>query len=168
MRGPIVVHTHRPLRMGRRRFLGVAAAAILWPAATAAIQAPPPNTDELPLASDAEALALLVDVQAVAPTLVVDARYHGYDNFTGAPLPGYEANKVLLRWEVAEALARVQDGLAQRRLGLKVWDGYRPVRATLWMVEWAEASGNAWLLEQEWWHFSFDVPGALPFDLPIR
>jgi hypothetical protein len=21
--------------------------------------------------------------------------------------------------------------------------------------------------DQEWWHFSYDVPGALPFDLPI-
>jgi D-alanyl-D-alanine dipeptidase len=122
---------------------------------------------------------------------------------------------------------------------LLVFDGYRPVRATLAMVRWAERSGRRQLVtdgyiasrsrhnlglavdltlvdvrtgssidmgtpfdtfseaahtsnahgrvltnrrilvramesegfrnyEKEWWHFSFHVPGALPFDRVIR
>lgn len=34
------------------------------------------------------------------------------------------------------------------RLGLKIWDGYRPVRATFGMVEWAERAGQRWVLDE--------------------
>jgi D-alanyl-D-alanine dipeptidase len=63
-------------------------------------------------------------------------------------LPGYERPIALLRPEAAEALGRVQARLRPRGLGLKVFDGYRPVRATLGMVAWAERTGNQWVLEQ--------------------
>ena len=69
------------------------------------------------------------------------------NNFTGAPLPGYEANAALLRREAAEALVRVQRRLATGDLGLKVWDGYRPRRATLAMVDWCERTGHTSLLD---------------------
>ncbi len=41
-----------------------------------------------------------------------------------------------MRREAAQALARVQASLKAQGLGLKVWDAYRPVRATLAMVAW--------------------------------
>lgn len=91
---------------------------------------------------------LLTDVRALDPSIRTDVRYATADNFTGAPLPGYEVPRVLLRPEAARSLARVQAGLRDEGLGLKVFDGYRPVRATLAMVEWAESSGNDWVLEQ--------------------
>jgi D-alanyl-D-alanine dipeptidase len=78
----------------------------------------------------------------------VDIRYATADNFTGAPLPGYEVPLPLLRPEAARALARVQARLRAGGLGLKVFDGYRPVRATLAMVAWAERTGNGWVLDQ--------------------
>jgi D-alanyl-D-alanine dipeptidase len=53
----------------------------------------------------------------------------------------------LLRREAADALGRVQGRLAGRGLGLKVFDGYRPVRATLAMVEWTERVGRTDLLD---------------------
>jgi D-alanyl-D-alanine dipeptidase len=84
----------------------------------------------------------------LAPDLRAELRYATSGNFTGAPLPGYDADRVLLRPAAAAALARVQARLAERGVGLKVWDAYRPVRATLAMVEWAERSGNEWVLEQ--------------------
>jgi D-alanyl-D-alanine dipeptidase len=116
--------------------------------APAALRAQVPvNTAPQPIASDSAAAALLVDVRSIDSTIVVDARYFGPNNFTGAPLPGYGANRALLRREAAEALARVQRRLAADGLGLKVFDGYRPVRATLAMVDWAERTGRRHLLD---------------------
>ena len=197
------------------------------------------NTAELPLGTQAAAESLLVDVQSLDSTIRVDARYAGANNFTGAPLPGYEAPRALLRHEAAAALVRVQVRLRTGGLGLLVFDGYRPVRATLAMVDWAKRTGRRDLLddgyiarrsrhnlglavdltlvdpysgtqldmgtpydtfseaahtanatgrvlryrqilvramksegfsnyEKEWWHFSYDVPKALPFDKVIR
>jgi D-alanyl-D-alanine dipeptidase len=82
----------------------------------------------------------------VDSTIRVDARYAGANNFTGAPLPGYDAPRALLRREAAAALGRVQARLRTGGLGLLVFDGYRPVRATLAMVEWAERTGRVDLL----------------------
>jgi D-alanyl-D-alanine dipeptidase len=107
----------------------------------------PVNAEPQPVASDSVAIARLVDVRSLDSTILVDARYSGADNFTGAPLPGYQANRALLRREAAEALARVQRRLARDGLGLKVFDGYRPVRATLAMVDWAERTGRRNLLD---------------------
>ncbi|HET6577158.1 MAG TPA: M15 family metallopeptidase [Gemmatimonadales bacterium] len=192
-----------------------------------------------PVAPDAMADSLLVDVRSVDSTIQVDARYATPANFTGAPLPGYEAPRALLRREAAAALARVQRRLRTGDLGLRVFDGYRPVRATRAMVAWAERTGHRALLdsgyiarrsrhnlgvavdltlvdlvtgtevpmgtpfdtfteaahtanaagrvlryrrllvrmmesegftnyEREWWHFSYTVPAAVPFDRVIR
>jgi D-alanyl-D-alanine dipeptidase len=87
--------------------------------------------------------AALVDVQELEPSIVVALNKLTADNVTGAPLPGYEANRAFLQPAGAEALARVQRRLAGRGLGLKVFDGYRPVRATQALVAWARAQGRA-------------------------
>src|SRR4051812_17568571 len=57
----------------------------------------PVNTPELPTANDEAADSLLVDVQKVDSTIVVDLRYATPNNFTGAPLPGYKGNHAYLR-----------------------------------------------------------------------
>jgi zinc D-Ala-D-Ala dipeptidase len=90
----------------------------------------------------------MADLTEVDSSIRVDVRYATADNFTGAPLPGYEAPRVLLRPDAAASLVRVQARLRGQGLGLLVWDGYRPVRATLAMVDWAERTGNDWVLEQ--------------------
>jgi zinc D-Ala-D-Ala dipeptidase len=206
------------------------------PPAVAAVSV---NTPELPVAPDEAADSLLIDVQSVDSTIRVDVRYAGSNNFTGAPLPGYDAPRALLRREAARALARVQRRLRKQGLSLLVFDGYRPVRATLAMVRWADRTGRRDLLTEgyiarrsrhnlglavdltlvdaqngssldmgtpfdtfseaahtanaqgrvlanrrilvramesegfrnygkEWWHFSLDLPGALPFDRVIH
>ena len=89
-----------------------------------------------------------MDVRRVDSTIAVEIRYATSDNFTGAPLPGYDAGRALLRREAAAALGRVEARLRPAGLGLLVYDGYRPVRATLAMVDWAERSGNRWVLDQ--------------------
>jgi zinc D-Ala-D-Ala dipeptidase len=123
-------------------------ACLLLLAACASAPAPPINAPPVPVASAAAAESLLVDVQAVNPRIAVSLRYFTSDNFTGAPLPGYDANRAYLRREAAAALGRVQAQLDSEGLGLLVWDGYRPVRATEGMVAWAEQTGNMQLFEQ--------------------
>ena len=90
----------------------------------------------------------LVNVRRVDRTIRTEIRYATAGNFTGRRLPGYERPRAMLRPSAAAALARVQARLRTEGLGLKVFDAYRPVRATLAMVEWAERSGNQWLLDQ--------------------
>jgi len=91
--------------------------------------------------------SLLVDVQSVDSTIRVDLRYATAKNFTGAPLPGYEGPRALLRQEAATALGRVQARLRRVGLGLRVFDAYRPLRATLAMADWAERAGRKDLFE---------------------
>ena len=120
--------------------------------ALAAACAPPPaaveaNTAPIPTAPDSVAARILADVRDIDSTIRVEARYHTSNNFTGAPLDGYRANRALLRHEAAVALGKVQRRLASQGLGLLVYDGYRPVRATLAMVDWAERTGRVSLLD---------------------
>lgn len=218
---------HRPLLL-----LGVAALA----ACGSNSRATQANTAPQVVASDSAARSHLSEL---ASAIRQEMRYATVNNFTGAPLPGYGRPVALLRREAAAALGRVADRLAGQGLGLKVWDGYRPVRATLAMVEWCEREGRTDLLdngyiarrsrhnqgvavdltlvrldsgaeldmgtaydhfdatahtanatgqvavnrrllvdameaegfvnyENEWWHFSFDVPEPVPFDLPLE
>ncbi|HKP48701.1 MAG TPA: M15 family metallopeptidase [Gemmatimonadales bacterium] len=96
---------------------------------------------------DAMSNPLLVDVRSLDSTIRIDLRYATANNFTGAPLPGYQAPRALLRREAAAALVRVQARLRREGLGLKVFDAYRPVRASRAMVEWAERTGRTALIE---------------------
>lgn len=79
----------------------------------------------------------LVYLRDVDPTIAQDIRYATRDNFTGRPLPGYDAGECILARGAALALKQVQADLAAAQLGLKVYDCYRPVRATRAMVQWA-------------------------------
>ncbi len=106
----------------------------------------PINTPASEIAPDRAAGSLLVDIRSLAPQIVTDLRYATADNFTGAPLPGYLANRAYLRREAAVALARVQSVLRERGLGLKVFDAYRPARATDAMVEWTRRANRGDLL----------------------
>lgn len=67
----------------------------------------------------------LVDISTIDPSIVVDIRYATPNNFTGVAV--YPVGRCLLRRDIAERLQRVQEGLQQRSLGLKVWDCYRPI-----------------------------------------
>jgi D-alanyl-D-alanine dipeptidase len=226
-------------RFGLVAFAFASACATPSPATNAGAAATPINTAETAIAPDAIADTLLADVKSFEPSIVVEMRYATANNFTGEPLPGYLANRAFLRREAAARLAAVQRGLRTEGLGLKVFDAYRPVRATTAMVDWtarvnrpdlltdgyiasrsrhnlglaidltlidlasgrelemgtafdtfsaaahtANATGLAAAnrqklkaameregfanYDQEWWHFSFNVPNPLRFDRVIR
>lgn len=82
-----------------------------------------------------------VYLRDIDSTIAQDMRYATADNFTGHPLPGYNAGECILRREVAAALRDVQANLARENLGLKVYDCYRPARAVRAMEAWAH-DGN--------------------------
>lgn len=76
-------------------------------------------------AAIAQAPPDLVEIQSVNPRIRIDLRYATADNFLGKAM--YRVNKCFLRREVAERLSQVQADLEALGLGLKVWDGYRPL-----------------------------------------
>ena len=198
------------------------------------------STDAPIIAPDSVAARELADVHGLDTSIVIEARYATSNNFTGQPLPGYLANKAFLRQEAAQALVRVQRRLQSGGMGLKIFDGYRPVRATQAMVDWARRTGQMHLIEdgyiasrsrhnlglavdltlvdwsvggrevdmgtpfdtfseaahwanatgrtlryrqllrtmmesegfkqydQEWWHYTFEAPDPVPFDVPVQ
>jgi D-alanyl-D-alanine dipeptidase len=93
----------------------------------------------LPAAVQAQgrASAGFVYLRDVDPSIRQDMRYAGQSNFTGHPLPGYDASECVLRRAAAQALARVQADFARENLSLKVYDCYRPTRAVKAMARWA-------------------------------
>jgi zinc D-Ala-D-Ala dipeptidase len=80
-----------------------------------------------------------VYLRDVAPAILQDLRYAGPENFTGKPVPGYEAPECILKRGAAEALKRAQENAQKRGFSLKVYDCYRPVRAVRAFVAWAKA-----------------------------
>ena len=79
-----------------------------------------------------------IDLKELMPNLRSDLRYFGSNNFVGAPIEGYNAPKVLLTKDAANALKKVQDELERLGFGLLVYDAYRPQRATDHFTKWAE------------------------------
>ncbi|HWU81924.1 MAG TPA: M15 family metallopeptidase [Methylophilaceae bacterium] len=71
------------------------------------------------------------------PTIRLEMRYASNDNFIGRPIDGYHKPRALLTAEAALALLKVQDALADFKLGLKVYDAYRPQRAVNDFLRWA-------------------------------
>ncbi len=80
-----------------------------------------------------------VYLEALAPTILQDMRYHGRENFLGQRVDGYAAPRCILTRAAAEALARVQAELLPQQLSLKVFDCYRPQRAVAHFMRWARA-----------------------------
>jgi D-alanyl-D-alanine dipeptidase len=109
-------------RLGGALRWSLVALALLLPAAAAGQSRVPPG---------------FVYLRDVDPGIRQDMRYAGSNNFTGYPLPSYDAGECVLRRAAALALARVQADLARENLSLKVYDCYRPARAVAAMARWA-------------------------------
>ncbi len=79
----------------------------------------------------------LVDVSTLDPTIVIDMRYAGPNNFVGQKIDGYENAVCLLTPPAATALTRVNRDLSSRGYRLVVFDCYRPQRAVDHFVRWS-------------------------------
>ncbi len=69
----------------------------------------------------------LVEIIQVSPRIKLDIRYATSNNFTGKVI--YSSPRCFLRRKTAERLHRVQLFLEKEGLGLKIFDGYRPLSA---------------------------------------
>jgi D-alanyl-D-alanine dipeptidase len=72
------------------------------------------------------------------PGIRWDAKYATWDNFTGKPVDGYVANRIVGTRALCSALESVQEKAASLGFGLLVWDGYRPQRAVNRFLSWSE------------------------------
>ncbi|MCI5052623.1 MAG: M15 family metallopeptidase [Simkaniaceae bacterium] len=79
-----------------------------------------------------EKMSQLIDLAEYDPRLVLDVRYATTNNFLGVAL--YDSPRIFLIEAVAKKLSAAQDRLEKKGLGLKVYDGYRPmsVQKALW------------------------------------
>ncbi|WP_046759130.1 M15 family metallopeptidase [Kordia jejudonensis] len=78
-----------------------------------------------------------VYVEDEIPTITLEMRYFGTNNFVGAKVDGYEAEKCILSKKATRALQNVQDQLCEMGLGIKIYDAYRPQRAVNHFRRWA-------------------------------
>jgi zinc D-Ala-D-Ala dipeptidase len=78
---------------------------------------------------------VLVDVSAVVPDAVIDLRYARADNFVHEAVYRSDA-RCLLRYDVADRLARAAEELRAKGYRLVLWDCYRPhsVQKRFWAL----------------------------------
>lgn len=77
----------------------------------------------------ADSLQKMIEIKTLIPNIVYDLRYATQKNFTHRKF--YKSGKqTFLRLPVVKALHEVQDDLAKRNYGLKLFDAYRPYEVT--------------------------------------
>lgn len=83
---------------------------------------------------EAEIAHGLVRAETIYPPPLEEVRYATTYNFTGHVLYPFPA--VFLHKDAAAALQKVQEELASEGLGLKIYDGYRPlsVQSRMWQI----------------------------------
>jgi zinc D-Ala-D-Ala dipeptidase len=79
-----------------------------------------------------------VFVDEAVPGIRWDAKYATWDNFTGKPVDGYLANRIVGTMALCAALQTAQATAASVGFGLLLWDGYRPQRAVECFLRWSK------------------------------
>jgi len=80
--------------------------------------------DRPPKDPNATRTADLVELVKLDPTIKLDIRYAGANNFLGKPV--YKESRAFLQRPAAEALLKAHQQLARNGYGLLIHDGYRP------------------------------------------
>lgn len=75
----------------------------------------------------------LVNIEKVIPNIVLDIRYATTNNFTGEKI--YNLARAYARRPVAEALKKAQAEFNKAGVGIKIFDAYRPYKATVKFYE---------------------------------
>lgn len=75
----------------------------------------------------------LVNLEKMIPGIVLDIRYATENNFTGEKI--YNLPRAYARKPVAEALKKAQAEFKKFGVGIKIYDGYRPYKATVKFYE---------------------------------
>jgi D-alanyl-D-alanine dipeptidase len=75
----------------------------------------------------------LIDLEKFIPGIILDIRYATTNNFTKEKI--YTLAKAYARKPVAEALKKAQDEFKKQGVGIKIFDAYRPYKATVKFYE---------------------------------
>jgi len=75
----------------------------------------------------------LVNLEKFIPGIVLDIRYATTNNFTGEKI--YNLSRAYARKPVAEALKKAQAEFVKLGVGIKIFDAYRPYKATVKFYE---------------------------------
>jgi len=78
-----------------------------------------------------------VYLRDIDPSIVQDIRYATSNNFIGRPIDDYQAGECVVKREVGLRLKAIQQELLKRKPSLKMFDCYRPARASIDMVNWS-------------------------------
>lgn len=81
------------------------------------------------LSIDSNLQKKLININKTIPTIILDLRYSTKNNFTKTKLYT-KAYTTYMRVAPANALLQVQNNLAKKGLGIKIFDAYRPYIAT--------------------------------------
>ncbi|MFE0202954.1 D-Ala-D-Ala dipeptidase VanX [Streptomyces sp. NPDC058985] len=79
-----------------------------------------------------------VFIDEFMPGVRWDAKYATWDNFTGKPVDGYLANRIVGTRALCAALQSAREEAASHGFGLLLWDGYRPQRAVDSFLRWSK------------------------------
>ncbi|MFE7116411.1 D-Ala-D-Ala dipeptidase VanX [Streptomyces sp. NPDC057654] len=79
-----------------------------------------------------------VFVDELVPGIRWDAKYATWDNFTGKPVDGYLANRIVGTRALCAALGAARERAEGLGFGLLLWDGYRPQRAVDCFMRWSQ------------------------------
>lgn len=78
-----------------------------------------------------------VYVEDIIPSIKVELRYLGNNNFVGTPIDGYKREVAILSEPAAKALKNVQEELKNYNLSIMIYDSYRPQQAVNHFIKWA-------------------------------
>jgi D-alanyl-D-alanine dipeptidase len=79
-----------------------------------------------------------VFVDELVPGIRWDAKYATWDNFTGKPVDGYLANRIVGTRALCVGLHAARNEAAALGFGLLLWDGFRPRRAVDCFLRWSQ------------------------------
>ena len=79
-----------------------------------------------------------ISLKVLCPDMIIESNYATPQNFTGEVVRGYLAQNAYMAKSPAQALCKVQMEAIKKGYTLKIFDGYRPVKAVSFFQEWAK------------------------------
>src|SRR4051794_9620365 len=79
-----------------------------------------------------------MSLSEICPEIKIQSNYSTTENFTGGVVAGYKAQKAYMAKGPAAVLCEVQKAAKEKGLSLKIFDGYRPVKAVQFFQDWAK------------------------------
>jgi zinc D-Ala-D-Ala dipeptidase len=91
----------------------------------------------------------IVLIKDYISTIKVSIKYATNDNFTGKPVPGYQAENAFLSLAAINNLKEIQKILLEKNLSLYVFDAYRPHQSVEYFMQQWRQSEECLTLKQD-------------------